>query len=260
MAHRVTGSLHVPRAASRFAAVVLAALAISLLGCRSLDGADRPVRVVTFGDSMTAGPTDRSYPDFLAEALSAPPDAVVAAGRSGETAAEGVVRLTKVLRAQPRRTRGVLIYWEGGNDVNRFIRRHDRWLRHDPAETGYPHARLWRDTLKTIEQNVVRAVRMARRRRFDVFVVTYPPVRASLLNCDAMPGGVLLAGQAQRANRYVDLLNASLRRAAAAGGARVVDVAVAFPADAQNYDDCIHPSEAGHEIIAGIVAESLRRR
>jgi lysophospholipase L1-like esterase len=39
-----------------------------------------------------------------------------------------------------------------------------------------------------------------------------------------------------------------------------VDVAAAFPADAQNYDDCIHPSEAGHEIIAGILAEALRSR
>ncbi len=241
-------------------ALLLLGSMIAAGGCRAFDTAG-PLHVVAFGDSMTAGPTARCYPDFLAEALDGSGASVISAGVSGETSADGLRRLPKVLRSVRCAGRGVLLYWEGGNDINRFIRRHDRWLRHDPRAADYPLTDSLEQVLNDVQRNLTRAVRQAQRRRMGIFLVTYPPVRASLLSCDAMPGGFLLPAQAERANGYVGLLNDRIRRAAALTGAGVVDPAAhaeAFAADPAHYHDCIHPSEAGQRFIAALVTEALR--
>ena len=79
----------------RLSRLALPALLVSLAacGCRS---AGRQVRIIAFGDSTTAGPEERDYPEILEGRLRLPPGAVANEGRSGESSGDGLVRLRRL--------------------------------------------------------------------------------------------------------------------------------------------------------------------
>ena len=79
-------------------AVVVAALALAVPLAGPAAGADRPVRIVALGDSLTAGlglPASAAFPARLEQALNAKGMAVeiTNAGVSGDTASAGLARL-----------------------------------------------------------------------------------------------------------------------------------------------------------------------
>jgi len=79
-------------------ALVVAALALAVPLAGPAAGADRPVRIVALGDSLTAGlglPANAAFPARLEQALNAKGMAVeiTNAGVSGDTASAGLARL-----------------------------------------------------------------------------------------------------------------------------------------------------------------------
>lgn len=111
----------------RFAGLLLAALFCLSLPAGGVDAADKPVKIVALGDSLTAGlglPVDQAFPAKLTQALHAKGIAVrvVNAGVSGDTAAGGLERLSWSV---PKGTDAVILEL-GANDMLRGI---------DPAVT-----------------------------------------------------------------------------------------------------------------------------
>jgi lysophospholipase L1-like esterase len=127
-----------------FAACLFACLAVCLAACGPGDvpNLDSPgSAIVCFGDSITAGVgagADEAYPSRLAELLGLP---VVNAGVSGDTAADGVARLDRVLAADP----WLVIVELGGNDL----------LRRRPAEATEQDLEIIVDRLLTAGTAVV---------------------------------------------------------------------------------------------------------
>jgi acyl-CoA thioesterase-1 len=101
-------------------ALVVAALALAVPPAGSAAGADRPVRIVALGDSLTAGlglPANAAFPARLEQALTAKGMAVeiTNAGVSGDTASAGLARLDWSV---PEGTDAVIIEL-GANDTLR---------------------------------------------------------------------------------------------------------------------------------------------
>lgn len=100
---------------------ILIAAGITILGV-PVDAQSRPVRIVAFGDSLTAGyqlPADAAFPVVLEKRLKAAGlDVVVAnAGVSGDTTAQGLARLDWSI---PDGTDGVILEL-GANDALRGL-------------------------------------------------------------------------------------------------------------------------------------------
>jgi len=105
-----------------FALVVAAALALAGALAGTAAGADRPVRIVALGDSLTAGlglPANAAFPARLEQALTAKGMAVeiTNAGVSGDTASAGLTRLDWSV---PEGTDAVIVEL-GANDTLRGI-------------------------------------------------------------------------------------------------------------------------------------------
>jgi acyl-CoA thioesterase-1 len=103
-------------------AVVAAALALAVPMGEPAAAADRPVRIVALGDSLTAGyglPADAAFPAKLEKALTAKGLAVeiANAGVSGDTASGGLARLDWSV---PEGTDAVIVEL-GANDMLRGI-------------------------------------------------------------------------------------------------------------------------------------------
>jgi acyl-CoA thioesterase-1 len=103
-------------------AVVAAALALAVPMGEPASAADRPVRIVALGDSLTAGyglPADAAFPAKLEKALTARGLAVeiANAGVSGDTASGGLARLDWSV---PEGTDAVIVEL-GANDMLRGI-------------------------------------------------------------------------------------------------------------------------------------------
>jgi acyl-CoA thioesterase-1 len=101
-------------------ALVVAALALAVPLAGPAAGADRPVRIVALGDSLTAGlglPANAAFPARLEQALNAKGMAVeiTNAGVSGDTASAGLARLDWSV---PEGTDAVIIEL-GANDTLR---------------------------------------------------------------------------------------------------------------------------------------------
>ncbi len=102
--------------------LVVAVLALAMLPCAHAAAADRPVRIVALGDSLTAGlglPVDSTFPAKLEKALKAKGLAVEVsnAGVSGDTTAGGLARLDWSV---PAGTDAVIVEL-GANDMLRGI-------------------------------------------------------------------------------------------------------------------------------------------
>ncbi|MCH8243107.1 MAG: SGNH/GDSL hydrolase family protein [Planctomycetes bacterium] len=221
---------------------------------------DPNVLFVAFGDSTTAGPSERDYPDILREKLDQPPETFSNEGRGGESTEEGLERLGELIEFGIFPNAQIFIYWEGGNDISEFIADHDRLLLFSPEDPDYPFPNSLANLLAEITTNIRDTVRLARGAGWEVHVATFFPIVANFGECPALPLDIILPGQAINANAYIRLLNDSIRSAAATGGANVLDVSSIgdlLTADSDNYFNCNHLSAVGNEIVAQFFANEL---
>lgn len=250
---------------SRRAPHFLIAMALGVLaggaGCHGFALPNPTVRYIAFGDSTTAGDTDRDYCDILGDLLGVEPAMVVNEGHGGETTSEGLPRLRRLLRQQRYPEAKVLLYWEGGNDLIEFIQVYDPLLISSPGAENYPYQRRLFELLDETQANMEEALRLARNAGWRVLIATYFPLRENTNRCDPMPFDVMLAEQAMVANTYLALLNQRIRRAALSAGATLVDVEAVggmLIADPANYADCNHLSAKGNEIVAREFFKAIR--
>ena len=143
------------RRASQRAGVVAASLALAWPGCSTAPVPDPAVRYIAFGDSATAGPSTRNYPDILRELLVEAPETFVNEGESGETAGQGVDRLQNLLSQGLYPNAHTLLYWQGGGGLIDFIAEIDPLLLLSPSEQSYPHASRLGQVLDGIQANFV---------------------------------------------------------------------------------------------------------
>ena len=231
-------------------------------GCVDIRLQDPNVRYVAFGDSTTAGPSERNYPDIVRELLGEETKSFANEGRSGENAEDGLVRLRSLIDGDIFPNANVLLYWQGGNDVTDFIKDNDRFLLWSPSDEGYPFADELDAHLGETQQNIESAIAAARDTGWEVYAATYFPILETLQICDALPFDLLLPGQASNANDYLVRLNQRIRAAADEQNAVLVDVAAAseIGESSANYHDCNHLSEQGNEIAAGLFLDAIGRR
>lgn len=242
----------------------LSALSVSIatLGCdgNSIFRLPEPsVQYVAFGDSATKGDADRSYPDFLKDALGS--GAVSNEGDSGETSREGLSRLRSLIGRGIFPNARALLYWEGGNDLIDLIKDVDPLVTLSPDSPNYPLADLVARKLDEIQANIEAVIDLGKQVGWNVYVATYYFFPEGSLNCDPMPLNVLLPEQARNANVYVTMLNDRIRSAAANQGAILVDVATADDAlrgQLSNYISCNHLSTSGNEIVAGLFLDAIQ--
>ncbi len=237
-------------------------LACSLLlaGCGELRLPDGRVTHVAFGDSTTAGPSNRDYPDILREMLGEPSEAFANEGEGGETTAEGIDRLDGLIASDIFPNAAVWMYWEGGGDITDFIQDNDPFLLLSPEDADFPLAGALGTRLDQTQANIQRALESMSGDGRTVLVATLFFIREDVGDCPALPLDILLPAQAVNANAYLRLLNDRIRMAAMNTGAILVDIAAvdeALRATASNYFNCNHLSEAGNTIAAGVFRDAL---
>lgn len=250
------------RRARNSVAVGLIAASFNLSnGCVELSVPDPAVRYVAFGDSTTAGASERDYPDILRELLGEEPGTFANAGHGGETTEEGLKRLSDILEAELFPNATVWFYWEGGNDIIEFAQSHDPLLLFSPDDPDYPFEDGLAEHLADSQTNIEAAIALLHDARIEVFVATSFPVRERLGGCPPLPGDTMFPQQAERANAYVARVNEHIRMAVTNQGAFLVDVAAQgeqLRSDVSNYVDCNHLSVQGNEIVAAVFADVIR--
>jgi lysophospholipase L1-like esterase len=234
----------------------------SVMGCADdhMMIPDPAVRYLAFGDSGTSGSSGRSYPDILSELSGQPPEAIANQGRGGETTAEGLDRLRRLISLGIYPNAHTLLYWEGGADIIDLIGQVDGLLLFSPTASDYPHSTRLVETLDRIQTNIEAAVTEAQTAGLTVYVATYFSLPEAPAPCEPLALQVILPSQAQNANGYVSLLNERIRQAATNQGAIIVDIASAddlLQADRSNYLNCNHLSEKGNAIVAQLFVEAL---
>lgn len=229
-------------------------------GCVDIRVPDPAVRYVAFGDSSTSGPSMQDYPDILRSLLGEAPETFANEGRSGETSAEGLVRLETLLAGEVYPNAETLLYWESGGDTSDFIKDHDPFLLFSPDDPDYPFSGDLTEQLDETQANIESAVMAAHGAGLNVYVTTYYFLIEGIADCDALPFDIVLPWQAQQANAYLVRLNERIRAAAANQGAFLVDVAAeddVIRGNADNYFDCNHLSEEGNAIVAEVFFDQI---
>jgi lysophospholipase L1-like esterase len=228
-------------------------------GCSGLAGPDPNVRVIAFGDSTTAGPTDRNYWDILREKWGLPPETFAGQGEGGESSEEGLTRLNDLLTQGLYPNAQILLYWEGGDDLVKFARTLDPLLLFSPNDPEYPYTTQLNSKLGNVQANIEEAIQTGKKAGLTVSVTTYYFLEPNI-PCKAMPLSVLLPEQADKANAYVIKLNERIRQAAKNQNALLVDVETigdTLRQDPQNYYDCNHLSATGNELVAGLFQNAV---
>lgn len=229
-------------------------------GCMEIRIPDPDVRYIAFGDSTTAGPSTRDYPDILRETLGEPENSFANEGKGGETTDEGLERLNMLLEDELFPEATDLLYWEGGNDITDFIQAHDPFLLSSPDDPGYVFADVLNQRLDVIQANMTSAVIAAKNDGLRVHVATYFFLIEGLAFCQALPFDIVFPFQAANANVYIRRLNQRIRTVAADPGAILVDVAAVdatLRGDPANYFNCNHLSEEGNAIAAEVFRAAI---
>lgn len=238
-------------------------LVLSVSGCGTqmiMRVPDPAVRYIAFGDSTTAGPAERDYPDILRELLGEPVETFANEGKSGESAEEGLVRLDVLLSRRIYPNARVLLYWEGGKAIVEFTEDYDPFLVFSADDPAYPYAEELEEVLTEAQTTIEQAIGSAVDAGLVVYIATYFPLAPDFTECDALPFDIILPSQAQNANSYVMMLNEHIRSAAVNGGATVVDVeasADVLQADPANYFNCNHLSTSGNEVVAHLFYDAI---
>lgn len=233
------------------------AATVAILGCGEGQVPRPEVRWVAFGDSSTAGPADRNYPDFLVDLLAVEANTMANAGSGGENADEGLERLQSLISRGIYPNAHTLLYWQGGGDVVDFIREVDPLLLLSPDDPNYPFGAELAATLDTTQAEIESAIQAGHQAGWTVYVATYYLRPETFLPCEPLAIQIMLPGQARFANAYTARLNERIRQAAANQGAILIDVASLsdeLRADVSNYFDCNHLSEQGNERVAELFA------
>jgi len=220
------------------------------------------VRYLAFGDSATAGPSDRDYPDILREKLGEPPETFTNEGHGGETTDEGLDRLTDLISRGVYPNANGLLYWEGGNDINDFIEDNDPLLLSSPASEDYSLEAELNSKLDEIQENIEAAITAGQHAGMTVYAATYYLIPERLDECEALFLDIILPGQAANANGYVRLLNERIRTAVLNTWATLVDVETMDDTlrgdSSEYYENCTHLSAEGNEIVANLFAQYVR--
>lgn len=251
----------------RLAAITAIAIALPILAgadCGNGVGFRLPdpnVRVIAFGDSTTAGPSDMQYVEYLPDLLNEPANAFANEGKGGENTTDGLARLQSLIDGGYFPNADTLIFWEGGNDLIDFIQAHDPLIAISPDDANYPFTSDLQARLDETAANIRAAIQAARAAGLNVFVVTYFFIPEQIFTCNATPLDVIFPGQARVANDYQMRINQVIADAAAAENATLIDVAAlddTLRADIANYQNCNHLSAAGNAIAAQRIAETLQ--
>ncbi len=256
-------SIKHPSLSALILVVTLAAVGLLMHGCGSdtaIRFPDPAVRVVAFGDSSTAGPSERDYPSFLADLLGEGAAAVSNEGLGGETTGQGIERLRSLIARGLFPNAHTMVYWQGGNDLVDWVGQVDPLLVLNPEADDYPLAGQLEAKLDELQANIETAIGEGQQAGWRVLTATYYFLPRGSLNCEPLLLNILLPAQADNANGYVRLLNERIRQAASNTGATVVDVAGLddqLRGDGANYHNCNHLSAAGNAIVAELFAGDL---
>ncbi len=222
---------------------------------------DPNVRIVSFGDSTTDGPSEKNYSEFLPDLLNEPANAFSNQGNGGENTTDGLIRLDSLLASEVFPNANIMLYWQGGNDISDFIKAMDPLLLRSPDDDTYPFRDELTTQLDTAQANIESAITSAQEAGYEVFVATYFFIPDAIITCDALLFDIIIPGQARNANGYLRNLNDRIRLAATNRGAQLVDIATlddALRSTLDNYEDCNHLSQLGNEIAAQLFADRLR--
>ncbi len=235
------------------------------VGCESTTVLRQPepaVRFIAFGDSTTAGPSQRDYPDMVRELIDEPVEAFANEGKSGESTDKGLARFQELLSLGIFPNATTLLYWEGGNDLAAFIGDQDRFLLFSPDDPDFPYNEPLTAMLNQVQTNIEQTIRLGQGAGLRVLVSTYFPLAPTIfiVECGALPFNVGLSTQIDKANVYLERLNERIRAAARSTGVELVDISLLsneLQADRDNYVDCNHLSAAGNRIAAELFLETL---
>jgi lysophospholipase L1-like esterase len=198
-------------------------------------------RILTFGDSMTAGTTSppvtfraldaglaQSYPFKLQTLLTAQYStqtvSVFNAGIAGRRATQDRSRLSSAIADS---SPDLVVLLEGANDLNSIV---------GPAVNAAID-----DTVAAMEDMVRDTVA----RGLPVFLATLPPQR---------PDGPKAGGV-----EYLDKYNNDLKTMASTKGAIVIEVNAQLPLSLIGQDG-LHPTELGYQTLAEIMFEAIKTR
>lgn len=228
-------------------------------GCTAPLLPDPAVRYIAFGDSTTASRATVQYWQYVRQDLGLPANAFAGQGHDGETAAEGLPRLRDLLDKGLYPNAQVLLYWEGGNDILKFVKNHDPLVVQSPTDPNYPFQADLNLALDQVQADIEQAVTLANQKNLKLCAATYFDLVPG--ECKAAPLNLLLPEQVQQANQYVRLLNDRIRQAAANTGATLVEVASQAPRlanDPANYTNCNHLSNQGNRIVADMFVQTIQ--
>ncbi len=251
--------IHSPASILPRPALLFGLLLLTWVGCAEVPVPDPNVRYVAFGDSATAGPSERDYADFLREIMAEPPEAFVNAGVGGETAGDGLQRLRSLIDLGIYPNAHTLLYWEGGAQIIDFIAETDPFLLLSPDAAGYPYAGQLTQELDQIQGQIEAAIEAGHGNGWTVYVATYFMIPQTFLACERLLLDTMIPGQARNANVYIALLNDRIRQAAGNRSGILVDIATIeeLSRNAGNFVNCNHLSADGNRIVAERFFETI---
>ena len=235
-------------------------LALICLSCWACCGPkDRDALFVAFGDSLTAGTEEPTYPEVLEEMLDFEEGGVANEGDSGENAGDGRDRLARLLDCDTYPNAHTVLYWQGAAGLIDWIEENDPWLLISPTEPLYPHKEALADLLDHIQDNLRYTIQNVKAAGKTPIIGTYFHVMAHVSPCDASPLNFLTETMARHANDYSDLLNEKIYELADEEQIDLADIAStgALHYNEDNFANCNHPSAQGNEVIAEIWYETI---
>ncbi len=238
-------------------AVIVAFSLATWVGCCPPE--DPGAHYIAFGDSITEGAEQPSYPDLLEGMLAEGEGTVANEGESGETAGEGRDRMDEILSCGTYPNAHTVLYLEGGGGLVDWIQEHDPLLLVSPLSPLYLLKEELEGLFDNIEENVLAVMGAVKASGRIPLIATYYHFLPYKTPCPPSPVGFLTGFQADNANDYIDMLNDLFRQIAALEGLEVVDIAEtgALYGDYDNFHDCNHPSIQGNQIIADYFYEAI---
>lgn len=239
----------------------LLAAAPALVGCPPTCPAPSPsFHVLPFGDSITGGADDPTYPAHLNVLLGGTAGYTANLGASGETSAEGRNRWLNMVSCGQFPNAEVFVLLEGGGELIDFLQDKDPLLLFDPRSGSYPFRNELNALLAATKQNLKDMVQAAQAAGMQTVVGTYFET-AAFLSCPASPIGFLLPDQVAKANAYFDELAAKQREVAAETASALADLDLLignFGGDPDKYTNCNHPSGEGNLDVALVVYDAIQ--
>lgn len=219
-----------------------------LAGCPPLP--DPRVHYICFGDSVTQGFPDASYPMFLEQRLVSgvgeQPGCVANRGQYGDVACQCYPRLQENIQESLFPNAHTVLFWEMGNDVFLYLYEHNHELDHGPTQQEIQDIRSM--TFSCLGE----AVSIVRNAELGVYLATYFYVIPGKPITGYEQG--LTEAQAVIANQYVDVLNEAIIGFAASQAVPFAPVHLlgVLGGSPDYYYDGMHPNADGYRLIADV--------